>query len=142
MFVSYSPCGLVAYLSDPIKRPKFEHKSLNSSSEEEQLYLKPGKGYQTKSLSCTNKINRWIYQGLKGSLLNQFIISPVKFSSLVIQTTTDLSCVFKDISVISVKNSFEYGPSSERTRPCAMSMAWWKSLNSTSKSACIEFIKR
>ncbi len=124
MFISYSPCGLAAYLSDPIKRPIFEHKSLNSSSEEEQLYLKPGKGYQTKSLSCTNKINRWIYQGLKGSLLNQFIISPVKLSGLIIQTTTDLSSVFKDISVISVKNSFEYGPSSERTRPCAMSMAW------------------
>ena len=32
LFVSYSPCGAAAYLSDPIKRPKFEHKSLNSSS--------------------------------------------------------------------------------------------------------------
>jgi hypothetical protein len=57
LFVSYSPCGAAAYLSDPIKRSKFEHKSLNSSNDEE-LYLKPGKGYQTTSLSCTNKINR------------------------------------------------------------------------------------
>jgi tRNA-specific adenosine deaminase 1 len=62
LFVSYPPCGAAAYLSDPIKRPKFEHKSLNSSGDEE-LYLKPGKGYQTTSLSCTNKINRWICQG-------------------------------------------------------------------------------
>lgn len=63
MFVSYPPCGAAAYLSDPIKRPKFEHKSLNSTGEQE-LYLKPGKGFATTSLSCTNKINRWIYQGL------------------------------------------------------------------------------
>ncbi|CAF0789358.1 unnamed protein product [Adineta ricciae] len=129
LFVSYPPCGAAAYLSDPVKRPKFEHKSLNLSNEQEQLYLKPGKGYQTTSLSCTNKINRWIYQGLEGSLLNQFIISPVKLSGLVIQTTVDLSSVFKDTLMISVKNSFECGPSSERTRPCAMSMAWWKGLD-------------
>ncbi|CAF1370269.1 unnamed protein product [Adineta ricciae] len=129
LFVSYPPCGAAAYLSDPVKRPKFEHKSLNSSNEQEQLYLKPGKGSQTTSLSCTNKINRWIYQGLEGSLLNQFIISPVKLSGLVIQTTVDLSSVFKDVPVISVKNSFDCGPSSERTRPCAMSMAWWKGLD-------------
>jgi hypothetical protein len=44
------------YLSNPIKRPKFEHKSLNSSGKE--LYLKAGKGYATTSLSCTNKMNR------------------------------------------------------------------------------------
>jgi tRNA-specific adenosine deaminase 1 len=62
LFVSYPPCGGAAFLSDPIKRPKFEHKYINSSNDE--LYLKPGKGYQTTSLSCTNKINRWIFQGL------------------------------------------------------------------------------
>ncbi|UJR11702.1 hypothetical protein I4U23_015883 [Adineta vaga] len=129
LFVSYPPCGSAAYLSDPVKRPKFEHKSLNSSDEEEQLYLKPGKGFQTTSLSCTNKINRWIYQGLEGSLLNQFINSPIKLSGLIIETTADLSSVFKDISIKSVKNSFEYGPSSERLRPCAMSMAWWQGVD-------------
>lgn len=62
MFISSPPCGTAAHLSDPIKRPKFEHKIINSNGKEE-LYLKPGKGFQTTSLSCTNKINRWIYQG-------------------------------------------------------------------------------
>jgi hypothetical protein len=131
LFVSYSPCGAAAYLSDPIKRPKFEHKSLNSSGEE-QLYLKPGKGYQTTSLSCTNKINRWIYQGIEGSLLNQLITSPIKLSGLIIQTNSDLSSIFKNISVKSVNKLFEYGPSSERIRPCSMSIGWWKGLDVSS----------
>ncbi|CAF4895236.1 unnamed protein product, partial [Rotaria magnacalcarata] len=29
----------------------------------EEFYLKPRKGLATTSLSCTNKINRWLYQG-------------------------------------------------------------------------------
>ncbi|CAF0733158.1 unnamed protein product [Adineta steineri] len=116
LFVSYPPCELAAYVSDPIKRPKFEHKSLNASGEE--LYLKPGKGFQTTSLSCTNKINRWIYQGIEGTLLNQLILSPIKLSGLIIQTNTDLSSIFKDISVISVKESFDY--------------AWWTGLDPSS----------
>jgi hypothetical protein len=130
LFVSYPPCGPAAFLSDPIKRPKFEHKSINSSSDE--LYLKPGKGYQTTSLSCTNKINRWIYQGIEGSLLNQLIISPIKLTGLIIQTNSDLSSIFKNIPVKYVNKSFEYGPSSERHRPCAMSIAWWKGLDVSS----------
>jgi hypothetical protein len=128
-FVSYSPCGAAAYLSDPIKRPKFEHKSLNSSSDGDELYLKPGKGYQTTSLSCTNKINRWIYQGIEGSLLNQIITTPIRLSALIIQTNSDLSSIFKNIQVLSVNKSFEYGPSSERSRPCSMSIGWWKGLD-------------
>ncbi len=69
------------YLSNPIKRPKFEHKSLNSSGKE--LYLKAGKGYATTSLSCTNKMNRQIYQGIERTLLNQFIVSPIKLTGLI-----------------------------------------------------------
>ena len=61
LFVSYPPCGAAASLDDPIKRPKLEHKLLHSLGKE--LVLKPGKGSPTSSLSCTNKINRWIYQG-------------------------------------------------------------------------------
>jgi hypothetical protein len=34
--------------------------------------------------------------------------------------------------VISVNKPFEYGPSSERIRPCATSMAWWKGLDISS----------
>lgn len=137
LFVSYPPCGPAAFLSDPIKRPKFEHKLINSSSGDE-LYLKPGKGYQTTSLSCTNKINRWIYQGLEGSLLNQIIISPIKLTGLIIQTNSDLSSIFKNISVKFINKSFEYGPSSERTRPCSMSIAWWKGLDPSSSIITVD----
>ncbi|CAF0805110.1 unnamed protein product [Rotaria sordida] len=136
LFVSYPPCGSAAYLSDPIKRPKFEHKSLNSSGEE--LYLKPGKGYATTSLSCTNKINRWIYQGIEGTLLNQFIISPINLTSLIIQTNTNLSSIFKNISVKSVNKPFEYDPSSERIRPCPMSIAWWSGLDISSSVITVD----
>jgi hypothetical protein len=67
--------------------------------------------------------------GVEGALLNQLITSPVKLSGLIIQTNSDLSSIFKNISVISVNKPFEYGPSSERIRPCATSMAWWKGLD-------------
>ena len=61
MFVSSPPCGLAAHVADPIKRPRLEHKSLHSVDAD--LFLKPGKGSATTSLSCTNKIKRWISQG-------------------------------------------------------------------------------
>jgi hypothetical protein len=54
--------------------------------------------------------------GVEGSLLNQLITSQVKLSGLIIQTNSDLSSIFKNISVISVNKPFEYGPSSERIR--------------------------
>ncbi|CAF1941766.1 unnamed protein product [Rotaria magnacalcarata] len=136
LFVSYSPCGAAAYLSDPIKRPKLEHKNLNSIGEE--LYLKPGKGYATTSLSCTNKINRWIYQGLEGNLLNQLIISSIKLTGLIIQTDKDLSSIFKNIDVICVNNKFSYGPSLQRIRPCSMSIAWWFNLSLSSSSITVD----
>ncbi len=76
--------------------------------------------------------------GVEGSLLNQLITSPIKLNSLIIQTNTDLSSVFKNISVISVSKSFEYGPSSERTRPCAMSIGWWKGLDVSSSVITVD----
>ena len=134
LFVSYSPCGSAAFLSDPIKRPKLEHKSLNSS-----LYFKPGKGHQTTSLSCSNKINRWICQGLQGSLLDQIIIKPIRLSSLIIHSNIDLSSIFPDVSVQSIDQPFAYGRfSSQRVRPCSMSIAWWKSLDVSSPIVTVD----
>lgn len=138
LFVSYSPCGSAAYLSDPIKRPKFEHKSLNSSNEIE-LYFKPGKGFQTTSLSCTNKINRWIYQGLQGSLLDQIIIKPIRISSLIIHSNSDLSSIFPNVSVQTINKPWEYGPfSSQRIRSCSMSISWWKNLDVSSTIVTVD----
>ncbi|CAF4793863.1 unnamed protein product, partial [Rotaria magnacalcarata] len=72
----------------------------------EEFYLKPGKGLATTSLSCTNKINRWLYQGIEGTLLNQLIQTPMQ-----------------------LPNHFEYGPSSQRIR--VYSMAWRSDLGSS-----------
>ena len=146
LFVSYPPCGAAASLSDPVKRPRLEHKTLSSSGN--QLYLKPGKGSPTSSLSCTNKINRWIHQGqsldldhfvpdsdlfavgLEGTLLNQLIKSPIRLSGLIVRTDADLSSVFNRIPVVqSVSSPFTYSPSTQRIRPCAMSLAWWLRLD-------------
>ena len=63
-FVSSPPCGLASHRSNPMKKPKFEHKILKSEETDEELFLKPGKGSATQSLSCTDKIKRWIFQGL------------------------------------------------------------------------------
>ncbi|CAF4667114.1 unnamed protein product, partial [Rotaria magnacalcarata] len=86
----------------------------------EEFYLKPGKGLATTSLSCTNKINRWLYQGIEGTLLNQLIQTPMQLTRLIIQTTKQLSSVSKHISVLSGKDHFEYGPSSQRIRLYSM----------------------
>ena len=133
-FVSYPPCGAAASIDDPIKRPKLEHKWISSAGQE--LLLKPGKGSPMSSLSCTNKINRWISQGLplfsscrnristclgiEGSLLNQLIRSPIRLSGLILVTSKDLSSVFDSIPAYSIDRPFPFGPSKERVvlRPC------------------------
>jgi hypothetical protein len=127
-FVSYPPCGAAASIDDPIERPKLEHKLISSAGQE--LLLKPGKGSPTSSLSCTNKINRWIYQGLplfsscrnristclgiEGSLLNQLIRSPIRVSGLILVTSKDLSSVFDSIPAYSIDRPFPFGPSKDR----------------------------
>ena len=136
LFVSYPPCGSAAFLSDPTKRRKFEHKSLHESNDE--LYLKPGKGFQTTSLSCTNKINRWISQGLQGSLIDQIIPSPIQLSACLINTNCDLSKIFPNVEVISLNQPFEFGPSKERIRPCPMSISWWKGLDLSSSFVTVD----
>ena len=130
--------------NESIKRPKLEHKLISSAGQE--LLLKPGKGSPTSSLSCTNKINRWIYQGLplfsscrnriltclgiEGSLLNQLIRSPICLSGLILVTSKDLfSSVFDSIPGYSIDRPFPFGPSKDRVRPSPMSIAWWKTLN-------------
>ncbi len=66
------------------------------------------------------------------------IISPIKLNGLIIQTNVDLSSVFPNISVKSVQKSFEYGPSSERLGPCAMSIGWWKGLDLSSSVITVD----
>lgn len=76
--------------------------------------------------------------GLEGTLLNQIIQNPIKLSGLIIQTKTDLSSIFKNINVLSVNKPFDYGPSLERIRPCAMSIGWLRTLDCSSSIVTVD----
>ncbi|XP_014275023.1 tRNA-specific adenosine deaminase 1 [Halyomorpha halys] len=45
---------------------------------------KPGRGNPTVSLSCSDKIARWIYVGIQGALLSHLIEGDLKLSTVVI----------------------------------------------------------
>ncbi|KAL5291632.1 ADAT1 family protein [Megaselia abdita] len=57
------------------------------------LRLKPGKGEQTLSMSCSDKLAKWNVLGVQGSLLSSLLSKPVVFESL------NLSCDFDEQAV-------------------------------------------
>ena len=48
------------------------------------LRTKPGRGDRTLSMSCSDKLAKWNLLGLQGSLLMNFLKSPVYFSHIII----------------------------------------------------------
>lgn len=48
-----------------------------------QVRTKPGRGDPTLSVSCSDKIARWINLGIQGSLINMFLVEPIYIEHFV-----------------------------------------------------------
>ncbi|XP_046390728.1 tRNA-specific adenosine deaminase 1 [Ischnura elegans] len=48
------------------------------------IRYKPGRGEQTHSVSCSDKLARWCSVGIEGALLSQFFSAPIGISSIVV----------------------------------------------------------
>ena len=48
------------------------------------LRTKPGRGDPTLSMSCSDKIAKWLVLGMQGSLLSNFLPQPIYPSTIVI----------------------------------------------------------
>ncbi|KAI9556358.1 hypothetical protein GHT06_018932 [Daphnia sinensis] len=62
---------------DP-KHPGIDHHIVGA------LRTKPGRGDRTLSMSCSDKLAKWIILGIQGSLLMNFLSSPIYFSHIII----------------------------------------------------------
>ena len=48
------------------------------------LRTKPGRGDPTLSMSCSDKIAKWLVLGLQGALLSVFLKEPIYLDAIVV----------------------------------------------------------
>lgn len=104
MFTTHSPCGdatiypmAVAIDDEPqSKRPKLEDcrdnftgaKIINNQSSDllaqdtGSVRTKPGRGVRTLSVSCSDKMAKWIVLGVQGCLLSYLLVEPIYIDSI------------------------------------------------------------
>jgi tRNA-specific adenosine deaminase 1 len=58
------------------------------------LRTKPGRGDPTISMSCSDKIAKWLVLGIQGSLVNNILDKPIYLNAIVISKYSKISNVF------------------------------------------------
>ncbi|XP_018372587.1 PREDICTED: tRNA-specific adenosine deaminase 1 isoform X1 [Trachymyrmex cornetzi] len=106
------------------------------------LRTKPGRGDPTSSLSCSDKIAKWLILGLQGSLLS-LLIPPIKLESITIGGDSPFSLdamergLYKRfnnklvrVNIFQTKTVFMHKKGQQRSYPCPISIIWCAVRNS------------
>ncbi|XP_014478098.1 PREDICTED: tRNA-specific adenosine deaminase 1 isoform X2 [Dinoponera quadriceps] len=106
------------------------------------LRTKPGRGDPTSSLSCSDKIAKWLILGLQGSFLS-LLIPPIKLESITIGGDCPFSLdamergLYKRFNdkidgpkILQAKLGFTHKRGQERLHPCPTSIIWFAGRNS------------
>ncbi|XP_011264152.2 tRNA-specific adenosine deaminase 1 isoform X2 [Camponotus floridanus] len=106
------------------------------------LRTKPGRGNPTNSLSCSDKMAKWLILGLQGSLLS-LLIPPIKLKSITIGGSCPFSLdamergLYKRFNnemdkpkIFQAKIAFIHKKGQQRSHPCPTSIIWCAVRNS------------
>ncbi|EFN89341.1 tRNA-specific adenosine deaminase 1 [Harpegnathos saltator] len=106
------------------------------------LRTKPGRGDPTKSLSCSDKIAKWLILGLQGSFLSLMIPSirlesitigggcPFSFDAMERGLYKRFNNKMHNPKIFQAKLSFIHKKGQERYHPCPSSIIWFAGRNS------------
>ena len=84
MCVSRAPCGACAGPAEPQVQREQDSVSCCATTTGTSVTRKPGRGPQTLSVSCSDKLVKWSVLGMQGSILMHFLAAPVYLRTLVI----------------------------------------------------------
>lgn len=111
------------------------------------LRTKPGRGDPTSSLSCSDKMAKWLVLGLQGSLLS-LMIPPIKLESITIGGDCPFSLdamergLYKRfnnklgrLDIFQANTAFSHKKGQQRSYPCPISIVWCAVRNSALEMA-------